>query len=363
MSLNRSPLHALHVKLGARLVDFAGWEMPLQYTGIVEEHLHTRSKASFFDVSHMGRLRLEGPGTEGFLERICTRKLAGMTPGRCRYSHICRQGGGVLDDVIVSRYEDDWGIVCNASNREKIVNWLKEHKPDGVTLIDGTLSTAMVAMQGPETIEFLATRVPFDVNSIKRYGFITGSFMEADYAVFRSGYTGEDGFEVIVPAAAAQMAVNFLMDPEKISNGVIKPAGLGARDTLRLEAGMPLYGHELTEDWDSLTAGQEWCVDLTKDFIGAEAMRKIKERGPERKLVGMEIEGRRPARQGCVVRSGGRDVGIVTSGTFSPTFTKCIAMGLVRSDLGDEGTMLVADIRGTDTAAKVVPLPFYERAA
>ena len=361
--LLRTPLYDLHVSMGARIVEFAGWEMPVQFAGINEEHLHTRTACSVFDVSHMGRLRLTGKDCEGFLNRICTRNLKDAAPGRCFYSHICREDGGILDDVIVSRFEDRWGIVCNASNRDKIITWLNRHRAGtGVELDDETQTTAMIACQGPRTLELARQITGEDFSSLKRYHFWVRELGPVPIVVYRSGYTGEDGVEVVLPAGLVPALVPRLFGTPDEPRPLVKPAGLGARDTLRIEAAMPLYGHELSEEVDSLTAGQAWCVDLTKDFIGAEPMRRLQARGLPRKLVGLELEGRRIARQHYKVSCGNRTVGEVTSGTLSPTLARSIAMGFVASEVADEGTSLEVDISGKRIAARVVKLPFYKRA-
>jgi len=343
------------------MVEFAGWEMPVQFTGIVEEHNHTRAACSAFDVSHMGRLRIMGGDAEPFLNRVCTRNLAGAEPGRSFYSHICREDGGILDDVIVSRFADRWGMVCNASNRAKIIAWLHKHATGkNVTIVDETTATAMIACQGPRTLDLAREMTGDDLGTLKRYRFIVRDFGPLQIVIYRSGYTGEDGLEVVLPAVLVATLVPRLLGTKEKPHPVIKPAGLGARDTLRMEAAMPLYGHELSEDVDSLTAGQGWCVDLTKDFIGADAMRRLKERGSPRKLVGLELDGRRIARQHYGVYRGGAAVGEVTSGTLSPTLGKSIAMAFVSGD-SQESASLEVEISGKRVPARVVELPFYKR--
>ncbi len=348
-------------------MDFAGWEMPLLYTSIVEEHQQTRTGCTIFDISHMGRLLVRGGQGGDLLQKTCTRQLGNAKVGRSYYSHVCNESGGILDDVIVSRYESHWGVVCNASNREKIVAWLSGHA-DGLdaTVEDKTTETAMIAIQGPVTIELAGRILPFEVSDLGRYGFTTGSYMGMEYTIFRTGYTGEDGIEVVLPAGAIAMAWQFIVDGAKNAGAEIRPAGLGARDTLRLEAAMPLYGHELTEQIDSITAGQGWCVDLSKDFIGVEPMRAVAEAGPKRKLVGLQLDGKRIARQDMNILDGdgdgdGHTVGVVTSGTFSPTLDASIAMGFVDAALAEPGTSVRVDIRGTAADARIVPLPFYKR--
>jgi aminomethyltransferase len=357
----RTPLYDFHVRLGAKLVDFAGWEMPLLFTGIIEEHRHTRAAASVFDVSHMGRLELTGPDAESLLERVCTRRLGNAEVGQSRYSHICTEDGGILDDVIVSRFEDHWLVVCNASNRDRIFPWLREHAAGrSVDVTDRTEETMMIAVQGPLAVGIMSRLLPVPIADLKRYHFSSGDYMFTPYVIFRSGYTGEDGVEIVLPASIAQLIAGYLFEQD-IDDHPLKPAGLGARDTLRLEAAMPLYGHELHEKTDSLSAGLAWCVDLSKDFIGAEALRQIAQAGPKRKLAGLELSGRRIARQRAPVLHEGRPVGEVTSGTFSPTLERSIAMAYVDAGLVEEGRPLTVDLGGKQAEAKVVRLPFYKR--
>ena len=358
----QTPLNAFHREHNARLVDFAGWEMPVMYTSIIDEHNYTREHCTVFDVSHMGRVEFRGPDAPALIERLNTRNIGQAKPGMCRYSHMCRDDGGILDDVIVSCYEDHFLVVCNASNREKLLGWWDQQAAGlNVEIKDRTFDTAMVAIQGPEARETLAKVLPVPLDDLKRYRFKTGTVMGAEYYVARSGYTGEDGVEIIIPANTAPMALRLLISQAAGIGRLIRPAGLGARDTLRLEAGMPLYGHELSEDWDSITAGQEWAVDLSKDFIGQPVMKKIHDEGPRRKVAGFELEGKRIARHGAPVLHNGEAIGQITSGTLSPTLGKNIAMGLIATRFTEPGTKLEVDIRGNKCPATVVPLPFYKR--
>lgn len=363
--LKRTPFYDFHVNAGARLVDYTGWEMPLLYRGIVEEHEQTRNSGSIFDVSHMGRLHFTGKDAAAFLNRVVTRNLGDQKVGQSRYSLVCNESGGTMDDVIVSRDEKHWLMVCNASNRQKLVDYFNQTIKSGgldVTMADQTESTAMVALQGPKVIDKVSGVLPVDIKALKRYHFESTSVMLIKLTVFRSGYTGEDGVEVILPAKVASMAMKMMAGATDRPDASIKPAGLGARDTLRLEAGMPLYGHELGETIDPLSAGLGWAVDLSKDFVGAEALRAITKSGPKRKLVGLELEGRRIARQDTpILNDKNEAVGVATSGTFGPTVQKSIAMALVDSAYTPEGTMLQADLKGTPIPAKVVKLPFYKR--
>lgn len=361
-ALLKTPLHELHLERGARLVEFAGWSMPVQFAGIIEEHVHTRTACSIFDVSHMGRLRLTGDDCESFLNRLCTRNLSGAEVGRSYYSHLCREDGGILDDVIVSRFESFWGIVCNASNRGKMVAWLDKHRGGtDVQLKDETMATAMVAIQGPQTLEVAQRLVDTDLSAIGRYHFHTFDILGLPITLYRSGYTGEDGFEVVLPAGIVKMLLPRLMGTKDKPHAVIKPAGLGARDTLRIEAALPLYGHELSETVDPLTAGQAWCVDLSKEFIGADAIRDRQERGLSRRLVGLELDERRIARPHFPVLDRGSAIGEVTSGTLSPTLGKSVAMAYVESGLAAPGTKLEVEFGRRRLPATVVKLPFYKR--
>jgi len=362
--LKQTPFHAYHVQAGGKMVDFAGWEMPLLYKnqGIIPEHEHTRNAASIFDVSHMGRLKFTGADATAFLSRMVTRNIEKGTVGQSLYSLCCNPTGGILDDVIVSRFADHWFMVCNASNREKLLAWFEQQKQGArVNIEDQTFSTAMVAVQGPKVIPMLSALLPEPLDELKRYHFMVQRYMMLiSFTVFRSGYTGEDGVEIICSNTVAGMALKFLMKGDE-NTSILKPAGLGARDTLRLEAGMPLYGHELSETIDPLSAGLGWAVDLTKDFVGAPALREIAKDGPKQKLVGLNITGPRAARQGTIVLASGQPIGTVTSGATSPTLKRCIAMAYVDAAYAAVGTALAVDLRGTTVEAVVTPLPFYKR--
>ena len=364
--LKRTPFYDFHVSSGARMVDFAGWEMPIIYRGIIDEHEQTRRSGSIFDVSHMGRLYFSGKDTVPFLNRVLTRNVSEQKVGQSRYSLVCNELGGVLDDIIISRDSKNWIMVCNASNREKLVKHfhaIRRAADMDFDLSDQTDGTAMVAIQGPKVIERLSSVFPTDLKAMKRYSFVSDTVMlMVKYTVFRSGYTGEDGVELIIPAKMAGMAMKLLAGKADKPDATIKPAGLGARDTLRLEAAMPLYGHELGETIDPLSAGLGWAVDLKKEFIGVEKLREIQQTGSARKLVGLELEGKRIARQGTLIKSGDTVVGEVTSGTLSPTLGKSIALAYVDANFTAEGTQLSADLKGVDNPAKVVKTPFYKRA-
>src|SRR3954471_3587766 len=272
--LKRTPFYDFHVKAGGPMVEVGGGEMPIVYRSIVEEHEQTRKSGSIFDVSHMGRVHFTGKDAAAFLNKVCTRNFADQKVGVSRYSLVCNEAGGTLDDVIVSRDSKHWLMVCNASNREKLLKYFHDVRHNtglDFDMADNTESTAMVAVQGPRVIDRLAEHLPVDPRTLKRYHFETGSVMGLiKLTIFRSGYTGEDGVEIILSAKVAPMAMKMLAGKTDREGGTLRPAGLGARDTLRLEAAMPLYGHELGEMMDPLAANLGWAVDLTKDFVGVQ---------------------------------------------------------------------------------------------
>jgi aminomethyltransferase len=367
----RTPLYQFHVDNGAKMVDFAGWEMPMLYTGIIQEHQQVRTSGGIFDVSHMGRLKITGRHSRRFLERVCTRKIGDMDHGQCRYSLVCNERGGVRDDVIVYRLDDDeFLMVVNGANREKIVGHFEASRGElAVKIDDQTMATAMVALQGPKVIP-LISKFSSEIPSLKRYRFTVKNLMIMKLVVSRTGYTGEDGVEVILPAGAVGMAMGLLLKDVdvKSENAVIRPAGLGARDSLRMEAGMPLYGHELGEETNALECGVDFAISLDKDqgergekFIGMDALKKtVDGGGPARRLVGIAIEGKRTARQGNPLVAGGRPVGQVTSGCLSPTLGHAIAMGFVEIASTEAGTPLQIDTGRGMLDGKVVKLPFYK---
>lgn len=375
-----TPLHDWHVGHGARMVDFAGWRMPVQYTSIIEEHDATRQAVGLTDISHMGRLRFEGPGAAVFLAELLTRRVADMVPGQIRYSLVTNDAGGILDDVLVGYYHNDYGqpyyvVVVNASNREKIVRWIHEHLPPEranrpgaeVLFSDVTRLWAMFAVQGPKSIDLLQPFVDVDLATMRYYRGAQTRILHPDARrqggiISRTGYTGEDGFELSVGAEIAEGVWGAILTRGKPLGAIA--TGIGCRDTLRLEAGMPLYGHELSEDINPFEAGLGFACHLVGyNFPGRDALLAIEKTPPPRTRVGLELAGRRPAREGNEVFFGGELVGHVTSGTYSPTLKKPIAMAYVRPGFADLGRELFVDIRGTKAAATVVELPFYQHRA
>ncbi len=376
--LAQTPLYDWHVAHGARMVGFAGWAMPLQYTSIIDEHVATRAAAGIIDISHMGRLRFEGPGAAVFLAELLTRRVADMELGQIRYSLITNDRGGILDDVLVGYYRHAHGqpfylIVVNAANRRKIVDWVLAHLPPEraeapgreVIFTDVSRLWAMLALQGPRSVEILEPLIDLDLRSMRYYRgglvqILHPAAKRQGGLISRTGYTGEDGFELSVGADIALgvwQAILHLGRPL----GLV-PTGLAARDTLRLEAGMPLYGHELSEQIDPFAAGLGFACHLAGyDFPGRDALRQIAKRPPAAVRVGLELAGPRIAREGYTIAKDGHAVGQVTSGTFSPTLERPIAMGYVPGELATPGTTLTVDIRGHQEEARVVELPFYRR--
>jgi aminomethyltransferase len=353
--LRRTPLYDEHKALGARLVDFAGWEMPVQYSGIKAEHEAVRKGAGLFDVSHMGEVVFKGPQAEEAVQRLVTRDVSRLSVGQAGYAAVCYESGGTVDDVLVYKNPDDFLIVVNASNREKDVAHFQEYTKDlDVEVVDESDDWALLALQGPWAVELLQPFTETDLSSIKYYRYEVGE-VEGAYAVIsRTGYTGEDGFELFVRPEDAPRLWRRLLEAGAA------PAGLGARDTLRLEAGMCLYGNELDPETTPLEAGIGFAVHLDKEqeFVGQEALRREKEEGLRKKLVGFKVEGRGIARHDYPVAVEGETVGHVTSGTMSPTLNEAIGLALVAPDVEDEFEVA---IRSRTVAAHTVPLPFYKR--
>jgi aminomethyltransferase len=367
-----TPFHALHLEHKAKMVEFAGYDMPIAYGSIIEEHKWCRSSAGFFDVSHMGRLRFSGRHARKFLDHVCTRQIYGMQAGMIRYSLVCNDQGGCRDDVLVYCVdEDEYLMVCNASNRHKLLKHFAERKGEfSFKFVDETDSTAMVAIQGPKAMD-LISRISSTIPTMKRYNFMVKNLVVIKLLVSRTGYTGEDGVEVILPSAMAKLALGMVLKDMGGDSSVVKPVGLGARDTLRMEAGMPLYGHEITEEIDPVSAGLEFAIKFEKGmtgtdadertgkFIGQDALRAIKAAGPKLRRVGLFVEGRRSPRQGMPVLSGGQVVGELTSGCISPSLDRGIAMAYVPAAMAAIGTAFEVDLSGKGMAAAVVTkLPF-----
>jgi len=358
-----TPLADRHIALGARMVEFAGWSMPVQYAGILEEHRAVRTHAGLFDLSHMGELFVEGSDAAKALGFALVSEPAALKVGRAHYSMICFPEGGILDDLIVYRLDEGrFMIVANASNAAAVSDALAERiEGFSVVLDDRSLATALVAIQGPLSLDVLAPLTDIAIADMRYYAIGEGHVAGVPALVARTGYTGEDGFEVFVDVSSAGVVWDALMTAGR-SAGVV-PVGLGARDTLRLEAGMPLYGNELGPDTTPYEAGLGRVVKLAKegDFIGRTALQKAEVDGPRKKLVGLAIRGRGIARHGYPLFIGDRRTGVVTSGTLSPTLGEPIAMGYVAPSDAEPGTIVEVGIRDQRVTAEVVVLPFYRR--
>jgi aminomethyltransferase len=359
--LRRTPLHDRHVAAGAKLVPFAGWEMPVQYSGVLDEHRAVRSAAGLFDVSHMGEFRVAGPGAEAFVQRLTPNDVSRLEPGRAHYSAFLTPEGTFVDDLLVYRLAaDEILIVVNAANVEGDLAWASAQPREHAELDDVSDSWALLALQGPKAAAILQPLTAVPLAEIRYYRFARGDVAGHRAIVSRTGYTGEDGFELYVAPEAAPPLWDALL-AAGAAHGLV-PAGLGARDTLRLEAGMALYGHEIDRTTTPWEAGLDWIVKLEKgEFVGREALVAARAEGPKRRLVGFQVEGRGIAREGHAILADGRAVGAVTSGTYSPTFERALGMGYVEAGLAEPGTPLEIDVRGKRVAARVAPLPFYKR--
>jgi aminomethyltransferase len=358
LSLRRTPLYELHRKLGARMVPFAGWEMPVQYAGILAEHAAVRSAAGLFDVSHMGQIELRGPAAVAAAERLVSSPVASLRPGRVRYGLLCNEEGGVVDDVTVYRLADDALLLCvNAANVEKVWRWVVGHVGGDVALRDRSAEIALLALQGPAAPAILAPLCDVELAGLRRFAFAEGTVAGRRALVSRTGYTGGDGFELYLDAADGETVFAALLEAGR-PQGLV-PAGLGARDTLRLEAALPLYGHELDDTTSPLEAGLERFVKRAAGgFIGAEAIERRAAAGHTRELVGFVLEGRGVPRAGHTILCEGRPVGRVTSGAPSPTLGKPIGLGYVRPASSAPGTLLEIAIRDRGVPARVVRTPF-----
>lgn len=360
--LKTTPLTAWHQANGAKMVPFAGYQMPVQYEGVLAEHAVVREKVGLFDITHMGEISVTGPDAEAWLDGLITNRITGAAIGKITYTAMCKEDGGVLDDMLIYHLgEERWLVVCNASNHAKITSWMQSHCPaNGVTMDDQSFETALIAVQGPVSRELLC-RLDIladhaeQIAGLEFYNAFTVAGPQGEWIVSRTGYTGEHGYELYLPNGAAVAVWEELMT--KGADLGVAPIGLAARDTLRFEVCYCLYGHELEEDVTPLEAGIGWAMRLKKPaFIGKDALVAQKAAGIPRKIVCLEVTGRGIARQGAKVLVNDQEVGIVTSGTFSPTMKKALALALVNRDV-PEGE-LVVDVRGRAIAAQTVSFPF-----
>jgi len=359
-TLKRTPFFEFHRAAGAKLVDFAGFEMPVRYTGDVREHQAVRTHAGLFDITHMGEFDVRGPGATEFLDGLLTNHVAALEVGQALYSPMCRPDAGIVDDLLVYRYADHYMVVVNASNMAKDFAWMASHKPAGVSFEDHSDRTALLAVQGPRAADILKGHVPEAVLDLGYYRFTTGSLFGAPATISRTGYTGEDGFELYFAPEHGEQVWQGLIEAGRPHG--LDLIGLGARDTLRLEMGYMLYGNDIDDVTTPLEAGLGWTVKLKKgDFNGRDVLVKQKADGLKRRLVGFQLDGRRVPRHGMDITNGGRTVGVVTSGTFSPTLERPIGMGYVETALAPTGTALEIQAGSTSLPARVTARPFYTR--
>jgi aminomethyltransferase len=359
-ALRRTPLYEQHRELGARMVPFAGYEMPIQYTGIVAEHRAVREAAGMFDLSHMGEFHFDGPGALAAADRLVSSDIAGLAPGEARYGLLCNERGTIVDDVISYRTAPGHVLmVVNAANVEKDAAHVRRHLPKGVGFADRSADTALIAIQGPRAADILVRLAGGSVAALPPFGVKSARAAGAEATIARTGYTGEDGFEIFVDNLDAVQVWQALLVAGR-DDGLV-PVGLGARDTLRLEARFSLYGNDIDETTGPIEAGLGWTCKLDKDFVGRDRVAKQKADGPKRKIVGLVVEGG-VARHGHDVTSGGKVVGQVTSGTYGPTVAQNIALAYVLTELSKVGTALAVRIRDKDVPATVVKTPFYRRA-
>ncbi len=358
--MKKLPLSALHESLGAKMVEFAGWWMPMQYTGVIDEHMAVRTSAGLFDVSHMGEFIVSGKNALNYLQGIISNDLQKIPPFKAQYNILMNEMGGAVDDIIIYKFSGEEFLICvNATNIEKDFNWLKAHKPTDVELRDVSDSTALFALQGKNSPFILSKIFPNISDKLKIFSFARISYKDKEVIIARTGYTGEDGFEVFHPKEVAEELWNQITFAGREFN--LKPCGLGARDTLRLEMGYPLYGHELRDDITPIEAGLERFVHLEKgNFLGKRVLEEQKRNGVSRIRAGIIMEDGIP-RDGYKVLKNGREIGCVTSGTFSPSLRKGIALSLIVPGENTPGNRIEIEIRGRTRAGRIAQVPFLSR--
>jgi aminomethyltransferase len=361
--LKKTPLNEAHRAAGGKMVDFGGWDMPVQYSaGVIAEHLATREKAGLFDVSHMGEIWVEGEDAIRFVNRLTTNDVTKLVDGQAHYSALCYENGTVVDDLLVYRFDaDKLLLVVNASTTGKDWEWITSNKGDeNITLTNASADYCQIAVQGPKALEIAQKLTDVNLSEIKYYHFTVDKFDGVDAIISRTGYTGEDGFEIYADAHLAEQIWNDLLDAGK-EFGIL-PAGLAARNTLRLESGMSLYGHEISDEITPLEANLGWICKLKKgEFIGQAALLKQKEEGLDRRLVGFEMKDKGIARDDFAVIIDGEKLGYVTSGSPAPYLKKNIGLAFVPIEFANIGQEIKIDVRGKHLAAEIVPIPFYKR--
>lgn len=360
--LKQTPLYQAHLEAGAKMVDFGGWNMPVQYAGIIEEHKRVRESAGLFDVSHMGEFEVKGKDAKKFIQKIITNDMDKIEPGKTIYSPMCYEDGGTVDDLLIYCFsEDHYWLVVNASNIDKDWQWIKGKLEGDVILNNISDATALLALQGPKAQSILALLTDTNLSELKSFRLVEAKVEGVQCVISRTGYTGEDGFEIYLPPTEATKIWNTLLEKGKPFD--LAPIGLGARDTLRLEAKLPLYGHELSKDITPLEAGLGFFVKTNSDidFIGRAALIKQKEEGVPRKIVGLEMIDRGIPREGYKILSGEEEIGFITSGTFSPSLGKNIGLALISTGEAQIGKEINVMIRNKPCKALIIKTPFYKR--
>ncbi len=361
-ALKRTPLFDLHISQKAKMVPFGGWEMPVQYQGILAEAKAVRSYAGMFDVSHMGRLYISGSQAPDLMDWLLTAPAANLNSDRARYGLLCNEDGGIIDDTVFYRLsEERYLLVCNASNRPQVVPWIRRwaeemsEGPNPILVEDATEATVMIALQGPTATQIIDTLCPDHPSNLRHFSIMKATINGKSALISRTGYTGEDGFEMMLSGEDGLEVWQRLLEQE------VTPCGLGARDVLRLEAGLMLHGNDINGSTTPLEAGLERFVRLARDFVGAQALRQQQEAGVDHRMVGLLLNAPRIARHGYLIRAEGATVGHVTSGTYSPTLDRSIALGYVSVQHATPGHLLQLDVRGKEVEVQVTKLPFYSR--
>ncbi len=362
--MKRTPFYEIHIELGAKIAPFGGFEMPIQYEGIITEHKRVRESVGVFDVSHMGEFKVSGKDALKFLQKITVNDVSKLTPGRAQYSAMCYENGGIVDDLLIYNLGDYYMVVVNASNIEKDFEWMQKHIEGDVKLENVSDEVALLAVQGPNSLLTLQKLTDIDLKQIKYYHFVKGKLADVEMIISRTGYTGELGFELYFDAKPeiCRKIWNAIMEAGKEFN--IAPIGLGARDTLRTEMGYMLYGNDIDETTNPLEAGLDWIVKFDKgDFIGRESLLRVKSDGLKRKLVGFVVDGRIPPRHGQEIFKDGEKIGFVTSGTFSPILERGIGLGYVDIKFAKPGERIVISSHSKNLEGTTVNLPFVENRA
>lgn len=358
----KTPLYNAHIRAGARMIDFGGWLMPVYYRGIVEEHKKVRQEVGLFDLCHMGEVKIFGSRALEFLQKITTNDVSTLAIGQAQYTLLCYPDGGIVDDILVCKTEDGYFLVLNASNTAKDIEWIRSHAEEGVEIKDMSPETALLAIQGPDSAALLSQLTKVDLDKVYYYQFTSGRVADVDCLISRTGYTGEDGFELFFGHTHSETLWKALLSAGSAYN--IEPIGLGARDTLRLEMGYSLYGNELDSKTNPLEVGLGWIVSKSKgDFVGKDAIEQVRKDGVSRRLTGFKLLERGVPRTGFQIEKNNEAVGVVTSGSLSPTLGVGIGMCFVPPELAKQGNQFHVVIRGKKVLAESVRPPFVEAKA